>query len=225
MSKTAIVLGATGLTGGLLTQLLLDDDAFAKVKLFSRNASAFKHPKVEENLCDLLDPDTFRDQFYGDVVFCCIGTTKEKTPDHDTYRSIDYGIPVSTAQLAKKHEIPTFLVISSMGADPSSRFFYMRTKGEMERDLLAAEIPNTFLLKPAFIDGRPSDERKGEGFLKTAMHVMDFLLIGPLKKYASTPAKAIARAMIQLAKDPQKDPVIENTSIKKLAAHYESESG
>lgn len=219
-NKTTIILGATGLTGGLLTELLLKDSAFAKVKILTRRPTQFKHEKVEEIICDLLDVSTFEKHFTGDVVFCCIGTTKAKTPKKEKYHAIDYGIPVNTAQLAKANGIPTYMVVSSMGTSAKSPFFYVRTKGEMERDLLDLGISNTFIIKPAFINGRPDDDRKGEKWLKRMMAVMDFFMIGPLKKWKSTQAQDIAKAMVQLAKEPVDHPNVENLEIKSLSRAY-----
>lgn len=220
MPKTAIILGATGLTGGLLTELLLEDPEFSKIKILTRRPTQFEHPKVEEIICDLLDLDTFKEQFTGNVVFCCIGTTKAKTPDQEKYHAIDYGIPVNTAQLAEEHDIPTFIVISSAGTSAKSRLFYVRTKGEMERDVLKLNIKNTFIMKPAFINGRPDDDRKGESTLKGFMKVMDFFMVGPLKKWKSTQASDIAKAMAQLAKHPVDHNNIENLEIKSLSSAY-----
>ncbi len=220
MTKTAIILGSTGLTGGLLTELLLEDPAFAKVKLFTRRPTQFKHPKVEEIICDLLDVSTFKDQFTGDVVFCCIGTTKAKTPDRDKYHAIDYGIPINTGKLAVENSISSYMVVSSMGTSTKSPFFYVRTKGEMERDLKDLGIKHTFIMKPAFINGRPDEDRKGEKTLKTMMAVMDFFMVGPLKKWKSTQAKTIAEAMVQLAKQPRDHPNIDNLEIKSLSSAY-----
>lgn len=220
MSKTAIVLGATGLTGKRLTELLLKDPIFNKVKIFTRRPTGFKHEKVEEIICDLLDLSTFQEQFTGDLVYCCIGTTKAQTPDKKKYKAIDYGIPIETAQLAKTQKIPCYMVISSAGTSPKSKLFYARIKGEMERDLKKIGIQNTFILKPAFINGRPDDIRKGEKTLKIMMKVMDFLMIGPLKKWKSTQAVDIAQAMVQLAKSPVTNTNIENIEIKTLSSAY-----
>nr|AOE08987.1 nucleoside-diphosphate sugar epimerase [uncultured bacterium] len=220
MSKAAIVLGATGLTGGLLTELLIKDPAFSKVKIFTRRPTSFTHEKVEEIICDLLDTSTFKEQFTGDVVFCCIGTTKAQTPDREKYKAIDYGIPIETAQLAKQQGIASYMVISSAGTSAKSPFFYVRTKGEMERDLIKVGIENTYILKPAFINGRPDDARKGEKTLKMMMAVMDFFMVGPLKKWKSTQAKDIARAMAQLAKQTVTHTDITNMEIKELSSAY-----
>ena len=222
MSKTAIILGATGLTGGLLTELLIKDDAFSKIKLISRRATGFEHSKVEDIICDVLALETIKSQFTGDVVFCCIGTTKAKTPDRDLYYKIDHGIPVNAARLAKENKIPTFMVISSAGTSIKSPFFYVRTKGEMERDVLDIKVQNTYIMKPAFINGRPDEDRKGEKGLKTIMAVSDFLMVGPLKKYRSVMASDIAKAMAYLATSPVSHNDIMNQEIKTLSAQYES---
>lgn len=222
MPKTAIILGATGLTGRLLTELLIQDPEYSKIKLFTRRPTEFSNPKIEEIICDLLHLENVKDQFTGDVVFCCIGTTKAKTPDRDLYYNIDYGIPINSAQLAKENKIDTFIVISSIGTSEKSPFFYVRTKGEMERDLLKIEIPNTYIMKPAFINGRPDDDRKGEKGLKFFMRISDFFMIGPLKKYRSTQALQIAQAMVRLSYNCYNKLLISNKEIKKLSENYAS---
>src|SRR5690554_4291648 len=116
MQKTAIILGATGLTGGHLLNLILEDKTFHKVVVFTRRETGVEHPKLEEHIIDLLQLDKYKEQFQGDVVFCCIGTTKAKTPNRNAYKAIDYGIPVTAAKLAKQNNIDTYLVISAMGA-------------------------------------------------------------------------------------------------------------
>ncbi len=222
MSKTAIILGATGLTGGLLTTLLIKDPNYSKIKLFTRRATPFSDPKIEEIQCDLFTLESVKEQFTGDIVFCCIGTTKAKTPDRDLYYKIDYGIPIASAQLAKENGIGTYIVISSIGTSDKSPFFYVHTKGEMERDIITMDIPNTYIMKPAFINGRPDADRKGENRLKFWMRISDALMIGPLKKYRSTQALQIAKAMAYLGIHSHNEQNISNHHIKILSTHYES---
>ncbi len=121
--KTAILIGATGLTGGVLLTLLLKGSSYSKIKVFGRNSCEKTHPKIEEHLGDLFKLEAFAEAFKGDVVFCCIGTTKAKTPNKEMYKKIDCGIPVAAAKLAKRNKIETFEVISVLGADVNSRHF------------------------------------------------------------------------------------------------------
>lgn len=196
--KTAIVLGATGLTGGLLVKRLIADDRYSKIKLFSRSTSSESSPKIEEFIGDLLQLEDFQTDFTGDVIFCCIGTTKAKTKNQEKYKAIDYGIPLSAAKLAKANKINTIVIISSMGADAKSSVFYSRTKGEMERDVLSQEIDHTYLLRPSLIIGNRNESRILEKIGAALFKVLGFLLIGPLKKYRAIEADSIAAAMIHL---------------------------
>ena len=176
MTKTAILLGATGLTGGKLLELLIEDKSYSKVVLISRNSVNKTHAKIEEHLIDLLQLEENADLVKGDVLFCCIGTTSSKTKNKDKYKAIDYGIPVTAAGIAKKNGVEVFMVISAMGASESSRVFYNRIKGEMERDVLALGIPKTYILRPSLIGGARDEfrfgERVGKLFLETFWFVI-----------------------------------------------------
>ncbi len=215
--KTAIILGATGLTGGTLLQKLLDDDRYSKIKLFSRSSTGVKNGKIEEHLIDLFELEKYANEFQADEVYCCIGTTKSKTPDEDTYRKIDHGIPVSAAKLARKNEIPKFLVISALGADAESKFFYNRTKGEMERDVLKEGPSQTYIFRPSLITGNRKEKRPFEALGKKVMKVADHLLVGLLKKYQSIHPDAIAEAMIYVANNPYSVTKIESREIQEIA--------
>ena len=177
-NKTAIILGATGLTGGILLQSLLTDERYSKVKVFTRSPLRLTHPKLNEFLSDLLKLDAEEANFAADEVFCCIGTTKAKTPEKELYKAIDYGIPVTAATLCKKHAITTFLVVSAMGADPNSSVFYNKVKGEMEAAVLNLGLPKTYILQPSLIGGDRKESRPGEYFGKQLMKVFNFLLVG-----------------------------------------------
>lgn len=213
MKKTAILLGATGLTGSILLKNLLADPDFVKVKLFSRTASAVKHDKIEEHIVDLFRLEDYKAFFKGDVVFCCIGTTKAKTPDKDTYKAIDYGIPVAAAKLAKENHIPVFMVISALNANPDSRIFYNKTKGEMQRDVLAQGVPQTYILQPSLITGNRNEKRFGEDLANTLMKVFDFLIP---KKYKRIHAQTIAASLLKLSKKPYPNNLIPSDEIRKL---------
>ncbi len=218
--KTAIILGATGLTGSILLNKLIADEQYEKIKVFSRNHVKIKHPKIEEYLIDLFELENFCDLFTADEVFCCIGSTKKKTPDEDTYRMVDFGIPATAAKLSRKNRIPTFQVISAMGASAGSRIFYNRVKGEMEGAVLEQQITNTYILQPSLIGGDREESRPFEFLWKKIMNVGDHLLVGKLKKYRSIDPETIADAMIYLANNEYESGRIENDEIKTIAQKY-----
>lgn len=214
MGKTGIILGATGLTGGLLLSDLLNSESCDKVKSFSRSTVGFSHPKMEEHLVDLFELSSCVESFTGDVVFCCIGTTKAKTPDKEMYVKIDRGIPVAAAKLAKANSIETFIVISAMGADSNSRVFYNKVKGEMEEGVLNQNIPNTYILQPSLIGGKRSEKRLGEQLAKFFFGVFSFLIP---KKYQMIAPEVIAIAMQKLAINGADEPRISSNMIQNIA--------
>lgn len=217
MSKTAIILGATGLTGGILLQKLIADKTYTKIKLFSRKATDIQSDKMEEFLIDVLQLEKYKKEFTGDVVFCCIGTTNAKTKDKEVYKAIDYGIPVNAAKLAKENSIDTFVVMSSMGADAASAVFYSKTKGEMERDIIEQHIKNTAILRPSLIGGNRDEFRFGEKLGKEFMSLFDPLLKGKLEKYKMIHPEKIASSMQILAESSTNQSVFSSDEIVKIA--------
>lgn len=212
--KTAIILGATGLTGSILLKKLIEDDSFEKIKLFSRSSSKNNSPKIEEHLIDMFQLEKYAKHFKANVVFCCVGTTKAKTPDKEIYKKVDYGIPVTAAKLAKQNGIKTFIAISALGADENSGIFYNKTKGEMERDVLKQNLENIFLLQPSLIIGDRNESRFGESVAGFFMKVFGFLIP---KKYKMIKAETIANAMLVLTRKEYPKKKITSEEIKEIA--------
>jgi uncharacterized protein YbjT (DUF2867 family) len=217
MSKTALVIGATGLTGSELIHLLIKDTDYTTVKIFGRRKTGFSHPKIEEYVTDLFNPISYENDFTGDVAFCCIGTTAKKTPNKDLYRKIDFGIPVALAELCKKNNVSHFIAISALGANKSSSVFYNRTKGEMEETLLATSLKRLNILRPSLIVGNRQEFRLGEKIASHVMGVAQLFMIGSLKKYRPIEASVIAGAMLHLSNTPSSDVIIESDEIKYYA--------
>lgn len=199
MGKTAIVLGVTGLTGQFVLNKLITDERYETIKLFSRKKTTNLSPKIIEYVGNLLELETFKNDFTGDEVYCCIGTTAKKTSDKVLYKKIDFGIPVEAAKLAKTNTIETYLVVSSMGANPKSNIFYNRTKGEMEQGILNEKIKNTYILRPSIINGKRNENRSLEKLGLAIFKIMQPLFIGNFKKYRIIDAEKIAQAMLNLA--------------------------
>ena len=217
MKKTAIILGATGLTGNILLQKLIEDDRYDAIKLFSRSKIEGLPKKVTQYIGNLLKLEDFKTNFTGDEVYCCLGTTAKNTPDKTLYKAIDYGIPVTAAKLSKEQNISTFLIISAMGANKNSSVFYNKTKGEMEQSVLQQNIKNTFILRPSLIGGARLESRPLEKIGLAIFKMIDSLLIGKLKQYKITPPESIAQAMINLANSSSyMEVIVTSTDIKEI---------
>jgi len=219
MAKTAILLGASGATGSEVLNLLLEDTRYTTIKLFSRSSINVTHPKIKEYITDLFELGNMKPDFTADEVYCCIGTTKAKTPDKEVYRKIDYGIPVTAAKLARENSINTFTVISAIGADTKSSIFYSRTKGEMQEAVIKTGISKTFVLQPSLILAKRKDMRIAEKLASAIMWLINPLLFGNAARYRSISAKEVAKAMVWLCNNPYKGTIISSDSIKKIAGN------
>lgn len=219
MGKTAIILGASGLTGRILLNQLLEDSVYERVKIFTRKTLGLQHPKLVEYVVDLLQLHKYVNDFTADEVFCCIGTTASKTKDKAVYKKIDFGIPVAAAKLCKTNRIETFMVISALGANAESRVFYNRTKGEMEQCVERQKIMNTYFLRPSLIDGKRKEWRIGEKIGAVAMKILHPLLIGSFKKYRLINAETIASCMHALAQAKPDYKIIESDKIQDIGAY------
>ena len=194
--KTALVVGATGLVGNILTHRLLDSSAYEKVKVLVRHSLGWQHPRLQEIQYDFDHPNGLLVQ--ADDIFCCLGTTMKKAGSKDAFRKIDYKYPLDVAQRALVNRAKQFFLVSSMGANPDSSIFYNRVKGELERDLAALNYPALFIFRPSLLLGDRSEfrlgERIGEGLMK---------LLNPLipAKYKGIRVESVANAMFQKAQE------------------------
>lgn len=217
MAKSAIVLGATGLTGNILLNMLLNDERYNQIIVFGRNSCNIKHPKLEEYIIDLFQLDHYVNKFKADEVHCCIGTTKAKTSNKEIYVKIDYGIPVAAAKLCKTNGIKTFLVISALGAKKNSKVFYNRTKGKMEAAVLGEEIPHTYILQPSLISGKRKEFRFGEYVFNGLMSLIKPMFrFGGLKRYQPIAPETIAKCMVWLANTTYNSGRIKSKKIQEL---------
>ena len=131
MSDVALIAGATGLVGSSLLDLLLNEDRYSKVISLQRSQGTMNHPKLVIIQTDFTNLDAIVLPDVTDV-FCCLGTTIKKAGSKEQFKKVDYVFPLALAQRAAKANARHFLVITSMGADASSIFFYNKVKGELE---------------------------------------------------------------------------------------------
>ena len=67
--KTALVIGATGLVGSLITLKLLDDKGYEKVKSIVRRSIKINNPKLEERIVNFEEIEVWKDQLIGDELY------------------------------------------------------------------------------------------------------------------------------------------------------------
>jgi len=201
--RTATLIGATGLVGGELLSLLLDDNYFRKIRILVRRPFTMNHPKLERKIVDFSDADSLLvDLDESDVVFCTIGTTMKKVKGNkEIYRKIDYDIPVNVARYCKIMNCKNYIVVSAVGADSGSRNFYLKLKGEVEDILRKVGIESTYIMRPSMLLGKRNEFRFGERIVIPLIKKIAFLLPS---RYKPIEARDVARAMLAAAKRHEK---------------------
>lgn len=200
MEFHAIVLGATGLVGGLVVKELLNREEYDEVKVLVRRPLEIEHSKLTQIVLNWDELDQHADAFVQvRDVFCCLGTTIKKAGSQESFRQVDFEYPVLAAKLAHQAGVRQFLSVSSMGADSSSRIFYSRTKGELEEALTELKLPSVHLFRPSLLLGVRGEKRFGERVGAWFMSNFDFLFRGKALKYRAIPAETVAHAMVNIA--------------------------
>ncbi|HTH83596.1 MAG TPA: NAD(P)H-binding protein [Mucilaginibacter sp.] len=195
MTKKAIIVGASGLIGSNLLNILVNSGMYSEVLSISRKKNKMHNDKLKQLVIDLDRLEDHAAEITGDVVFCCLGTTKKQTPDEAEYRKIDHDYAVNLTTIAFKNGAEQCHLVSSVGADVKSSAFYLRTKGETEEDIKKIGVRSVFIYRPSMLLGRRHHTRLAERMLGGLMSLIGPLLIGGLKKYHSIKASAVAMAM------------------------------
>ncbi|HLL43804.1 MAG TPA: NAD(P)H-binding protein [Segetibacter sp.] len=205
-SLTAVVLGATGFIGEQLVQQLLNDSTFSKVRILVRRPIKLSHPKLEAEIVNFENLAEYRHKLgRGDCIFCCIGTTQKKVKgDKNAYRKIDVDIPVNAAKMGKDAGFTNYLLVSAVGADAHSKNFYLRLKGEVEREIADLKFKSFHAFRPSILLGERKEFRFAELLGKGVMQGLSSLFIGNLKKYKGIEGENVARAMVAAAKSDGK---------------------
>lgn len=198
----AILIGGTGLIGGLLLEKLLHDPVFTHIKLISRRTAGVQRARLEEELIDFDDDAQFKKAITpADVLFCCIGTTQKKVKgDKAAYRKIDFDIPVKAAMFCSALNTGKYVLVSSAGADAASKKFYLQLKGETETAVLQQEFGAVYIMRPSILLGKRNEFRLLEWAGKLAMQFISLLLVGNLSKYKAIQARDVATAMLAASK-------------------------
>lgn len=198
--RTALVAGATGLVGGQLLGRLLADPGWERVTVLARRplpggpGAASGRPDVR--VVDFAGLDSAA-AIPADAAFCALGTTIRKAGSQAAFRAVDHDAVVAFARLARRSGVSCFVLVSSVGASPSARNFYLRTKGEAEASVAALEFSRLVIMRPSLLLGPRSEARAGEAIARALVPVVNPLLP---RRYRGIDAGAVATAMVAAAR-------------------------
>ncbi|UCC15803.1 MAG: oxidoreductase [Gammaproteobacteria bacterium] len=199
---TALVAGATGLIGRRLVRLLIESDDYDRVHLLVRRPTGITDDRLVEHAIDFDKlPDAGEDVGSVDHAFCALGTTIRTAGSREAFRRVDHDYVVAFAKLARDLGAQQFAVVSSLGADPDTRSFYLRVKGETERDLEALGLPRLVILRPSLLTGDRDEFRPGEKVSQLLLGITSPLLVGRLGRIRPVSDEQVARAMLGSVKN------------------------
>jgi uncharacterized protein YbjT (DUF2867 family) len=215
--RTAAVFGTTGLIGGHIINLLSNHNGYQKIYSFARRKSDSYPSKVEHvdfSIDTLKIPETVDD------VFVCLGTTMKKAGSKEAFRKVDYELVVEIAKQAKVTKVKHFMVVSSLGADPQTGNFYLKTKGEMEEDVKKLGFEYCGIVRPSLLLGERKEFRFGEKIGIVLFNIFSFIFVGPIKKYKGIKAEDVAKSMIMMAQNGTGIVTVESNILKQIADEY-----
>jgi uncharacterized protein YbjT (DUF2867 family) len=196
-TRNALVAGASGLVGGQLLDALLESPLYREVCSLGRRPLPKQHPQLTQLTVDFarLEGEALPP---ADDAFCCLGTTIKKAGSQESFRAVDHDAVLAFAKAARKAGARRFLLVSALGANPRSRVFYNRVKGETEEDLKGLGFESLLILRPSLLLGDRAESRPGE-----RVAVVVTKVLGPLlRPFSGRPieARTVARAMLALAR-------------------------
>lgn len=202
-TKTALIIGATGLVGRTLVNTLLDDERYQQVKAFTRSPLDITHDKLQVITTDFDHLDQVDDQIHGDDCFSCLGTTMRKAGNKEAQYKVDVTYQYEFARRASINKVSNYVLISAPGASMQSKIFYNRIKGELDNQVKNLPFSSMAIIKPSVLKGKRPEFRLGEQLGIFIFHLFGFL--PAIKKYKPIPATVVAKAMIEAANTGQED--------------------
>jgi len=190
--KTVLIIGASGQVGQSMLQLALQDSDILKVVAPSRRPLP-AHAKLENPIVnfDKLPKDAL--WWKADFALCALGTTLRQAKSKAGFYKVDHDYILATATLAHQAGTPAFCLVSSLGANPSSRIFYLKVKGETERDISALEFDSLTMARPSLLIAGPRSQRPLEGIgLFIGKHMAALLP----RRYRAVSIHQVARALL-----------------------------
>jgi len=206
VGRTALLAGATGLVGSHALELLLADAHWSRVVAVGRRTTSYHHAKLEQRIVDLGSLEAASDLPHVDDVFCCLGTTIKQAGSQPAFRLVDHAYVVGLARAGLRAGATQFLLVSAIGADPKSRVFYSRVKGETEAAIRALPYQGIQIFRPSLLLGERTQFRLGERIAMLGAPVLPALLFGRLRRYRPIHAATAARAMVTIAHEAPRGP-------------------
>lgn len=223
-SRVALVAGSNGLVGNKLLPILLSAPEYSRVHALTRRPLPADNPRLANRVVRFDAPlDAQLKGLVCQEAFCCLGTTMRDAGSQDAFYGVDHDLVIKFATFALGAGVERFVIVSSVGADPAAKNFYLRVKGETEKDLERLRFRSLDILQPSMLLGSRRELRVLELVAQPAMRLVSPLLLGQSERFRAIDADLVAAAMYGAARSMRKGVYRYTYSeIRKLAAKRRS---
>ena len=202
-TKSALIIGASGLVGKLLLEAILQKDYYTSITLVLRRAIDLEYDKRVKiiTISDFDALDQYEENLFSEDVFCCLGSTMKKAGSKSAFEKSDLIYPLKVATINQKNpNFKNYLIVTSQGANAKSLFYYNQVKGKCEQALLALNLPGLKVFRPSLLLGNRIEKRGAEVFFNFLIQVVSSpLKVLGISSFWSIEAAIVARAMLQVA--------------------------
>ncbi|HEV7431549.1 MAG TPA: NAD-dependent epimerase/dehydratase family protein [Steroidobacteraceae bacterium] len=198
--RVALVAGASGMVGRELLRVLAAEGAYQRIVALSRRPLSFEAPRLANRIIRFENIENDLRGLVCDDAFCCLGTTLREAGSPQAFRAVDYDLVLQFARFAQSAGAKTLIAVSSAGAAPEARNFYLQVKGETELALVALRFRALHLMQPSLLLGARKEWRATEAIGRVLMPVLNPLLLGRNERWRAIPARTVAAAMAATAR-------------------------
>ena len=196
--RVAVIAGASGLVGGETLQLLLQAEYYHQVIALVRRPLEVNHPKLQQITVNFSELPRLP-SFAGADVFCALGTTMKQAGSRQAFRAVDYDAAFALARVTAEDAARQFLLVSSIDANPQSKTFYLRVKGELEEAIKSLPFQSFHIFRPSFLVGDRPETSPAERAGIVVANALEFAFVGKLKRYSAVAVCDLAAAMLAAA--------------------------
>lgn len=224
--RRVLLAGATGLVGNRVMEAAMDEPWLRVVALARREAPMPKGARMEMLVAQPGEwPDVVA-AIAPDAMICALGTTIKQAGSEEAFRAVDQELVLSVAKAAREANVANFVLISSVGANPNAKAFYLRVKGEVEAAVGRLRFRRLDVLRPGLLRGkRRGEARPLERLAMIASPLTDLFMLGEKARYRSIDARMVAAAAIQCTREKAAGQFVhEHAAILRLARRVDGVS-